>query len=287
VLSAAGAWVEFRASVPFFRPEGEQLAAVAGDPAIDKAPMTPLADGAYDKAREETGKAIGLLKNLYKDGKTPSAEELAAARSSTEIALKSLAEIKLPVDADQTAKDMASKTATEAAKALALLQALPNDAGSVRQALGSIDAAVTSATSSSMQASASVEIKPAPEAAAGDTTKPAGESATTSGETSSSATSETSQTAHAEVQASADQPKVIEQAPLKASATSVIIRRGDTLWQISRRVYGKGVRYTTIYLANEKQITNPDRILPGQIFGVPNEPLPNAEELHRKRLHLK
>jgi nucleoid-associated protein YgaU len=287
VLSADGAKVEFRASVPFFRPEGEQLAAVAGDPAIDKAPMTPLADGAYDKAREETGKAIGLLKNLYKDGKTPSAEELAAARSSTEIALKSLAEIKLPVDADQTARDMASKTSTEAAKALALLQALPKDAGSVRQALGSIDAAVTSATSSSMQASASVEIKPAPEVAAGDTTKPADESVATSGETASSAASDTSQTAHAEVQASVDQPKVIEQAPLKASETSVIIRRGDTLWQISRRVYGKGVRYTTIYLANEKQITNPDRILPGQIFGVPDKPLPNAEELHRKRLHLK
>ncbi|WP_455872667.1 hypothetical protein [Rhizobium yanglingense] len=32
------------------------------------------------------------------------------------------------------------------------------------------------------------------------------------------------------------------------------------------------------------QINNPDRILPGQIFGVPKEALPNAEELHRKRL---
>jgi nucleoid-associated protein YgaU len=64
----------------------------------------------------------------------------------------------------------------------------------------------------------------------------------------------------------------------------VIIRRGDTLWQISRRVYGKGVRYTTIYLANEDQIANPDRIMPGQIFGVPEKYLPNAEELHRERM---
>jgi len=64
----------------------------------------------------------------------------------------------------------------------------------------------------------------------------------------------------------------------------VIIRRGDTLWQISRRVYGLGVRYTTIYVANEDKITNPDRILPGQIFGLPKDALPNAEELHRKRL---
>ncbi|WP_048647745.1 LysM peptidoglycan-binding domain-containing protein [Nitratireductor soli] len=50
---------------------------------------------------------------------------------------------------------------------------------------------------------------------------------------------------------------------------SVIIRRGDTLWQISRRVYGRGVRYTTIYLANRGQIENPDRIWPGQVFAVP------------------
>ncbi|WCK02927.1 LysM peptidoglycan-binding domain-containing protein [Agrobacterium tumefaciens] len=79
-------------------------------------------------------------------------------------------------------------------------------------------------------------------------------------------------------------PQTFEQAPLAESQNSVIIRRGDTLWQISRRVYGQGVRYTTIYLANEDQIKNPDLIEPGQIFGVPKEALPNAEELHRKRL---
>jgi len=79
-------------------------------------------------------------------------------------------------------------------------------------------------------------------------------------------------------------PQTFEQAPLAESQNSIIIRRGDTLWQISRRVYGQGVRYTTIYLANEDQIRNPDLIEPGQIFGVPKEALPNAEELHRKRL---
>ncbi len=79
-------------------------------------------------------------------------------------------------------------------------------------------------------------------------------------------------------------PKTFEQAPLAHSDSAVIIRRGDTLWQISRRVYGQGVRYTTIYLANQDQIANPDLIEPGQIFGVPENALPNAEELHRKRL---
>jgi nucleoid-associated protein YgaU len=52
---------------------------------------------------------------------------------------------------------------------------------------------------------------------------------------------------------------------------SVIIRRGDTLWRISRRVYGQGMRYSAIYLANQNQIKDPDRIWPGQVFRVPEE----------------
>ncbi|WP_265515576.1 LysM peptidoglycan-binding domain-containing protein [Nitratireductor luteus] len=52
---------------------------------------------------------------------------------------------------------------------------------------------------------------------------------------------------------------------------SVIIRRGDTLWHISRRVYGHGIRYTTIYLANRDQIRDPDLIWPGQVFALPEE----------------
>lgn len=59
--------------------------------------------------------------------------------------------------------------------------------------------------------------------------------------------------------------------PLQAADGAVIIRRGDTLWRISRRVYGRGVRYSTIYLANQEQIRDPDMIWPGQIFAVPDE----------------
>lgn len=76
------------------------------------------------------------------------------------------------------------------------------------------------------------------------------------------------------------------QPQLQGSDNAVIIRRGDNLWRISRRVYGRGVRYTTIYLANESQIVNPDIILPGQVFSLPKEPLPigEAEQLHRRLL---
>ncbi|WFP61974.1 LysM peptidoglycan-binding domain-containing protein [Mesorhizobium sp. WSM4904] len=52
---------------------------------------------------------------------------------------------------------------------------------------------------------------------------------------------------------------------------SVIIRRNDTLWRISRRVYGHGTRFSTIYLANQDQIRDPDRIWPGQVFKVPGK----------------
>ncbi len=51
---------------------------------------------------------------------------------------------------------------------------------------------------------------------------------------------------------------------------SVIIRPGDNLWRISRRLYGQGVRYTTIYQANKTQIGNPDLIYPGQVFLTPS-----------------
>jgi nucleoid-associated protein YgaU len=54
-------------------------------------------------------------------------------------------------------------------------------------------------------------------------------------------------------------------------STPVIIRRGDSLWRISQRVYGQGVRYTTIYLANRDQIRDPNKIYPGQVFGVPDD----------------
>ncbi|WP_323130082.1 LysM peptidoglycan-binding domain-containing protein, partial [Sinorhizobium medicae] len=105
--------------------------------------------------------------------------------------------------------------------------------------------------------------------AAGDAAAPAAEPAAATG-----------------LNAATEQPETIEQAPLKESKTSVIIRRGDTLWQISRRVYGAGLRYTTIYLANREQIENPDLIRPGQVFGVPDEMLTEEEsrEIHRKHM---
>ena len=61
------------------------------------------------------------------------------------------------------------------------------------------------------------------------------------------------------------------QAALTAVDGRVIIRRGDTLWRISRDTYGLGRRFTVIYLANGEQIRDPNRIYPGQVFRVPSD----------------
>lgn len=60
-----------------------------------------------------------------------------------------------------------------------------------------------------------------------------------------------------------------QQDALRPVEGRVIIRRGDSLWAISKKTYGAGSRYTTIYLANGEQIRDPDLIYPGQVFRLP------------------
>lgn len=48
-----------------------------------------------------------------------------------------------------------------------------------------------------------------------------------------------------------------------------VVQPGNNLWRISRGVYGRGIRYTTIYQANREQIRDPRLIYPGQVFALP------------------
>ncbi len=85
-------------------------------------------------------------------------------------------------------------------------------------------------------------------------------------------TSQEADVALPELQAGlAETPPDVTAPALQSVDRSVIIRRGDTLWHISRRVYGRGIRYTTIYKANTDQIRDPNLIFPGQVFGVPKK----------------
>ncbi|ATN33738.1 peptidoglycan-binding protein [Rhizobium sp. ACO-34A] len=249
--------VKVKASVPFDRPAGDQVSVVA-QASGDAAGLVPLEQVAFEKQRDALSKAFAILKRLYADGKSPAIEELAAARSATEIGLQSIADFRLPSSTGQALIDFITQATSGAKTALSALRAVP--AADVK-AMGTALPKLASLIDAILAPAA-----PAPTVAIQDQSP------------STDSAFGTTETATAE-------PKTITQAPLQESRNSVIIRRGDTLWQISRRVYGQGVRYTTIYLANAGQIANPDKIEPGQIFSVPNEALPNAEELHRKRLH--
>lgn len=257
VVDGAGK-VLVRAAVNFNRPEGDQVTVAAQTSAPSAAPaaatpsMVPLEEGELAKLKTDAGKAFALLKGLFVNGQLPGNEQLAAARSATEFALRSISEFRPSVDARAEFKETAAKSSQSAASALTTLQALPRDAKSVGAAIDKLASIIDELTT----------VPAAPEAPAAPAAPAPATNEVASGNSS--------------------EPKTIEQAPLTTSNNTVIIRRGDTLWQISRRVYGAGVRYTTIYMANEDEIKNPDRILPGQIFGVPKDALPNSEELHRK-----
>ena len=49
----------------------------------------------------------------------------------------------------------------------------------------------------------------------------------------------------------------------------VVVNKGDALWRIAYRSFGKGVRYVDIVRKNTSDIVNPDLIYPNQIFVLP------------------
>ncbi|TCL96733.1 LysM domain-containing protein [Rhizobium sp. PP-WC-2G-219] len=275
--------VQMRAAVPFERPEGDQISAVAQTPASGS---DPAFDGAiFDASRMEAAKAFALLKGLYAGGKLPGLDQLAAARSATEIALTSLAGVKPVAGMQASVTDRVNATTKAAGEALAILKPLPRDAAAVGAVIGRLDTAMARV----LETAPAVATSPAPVGQPTTSQSTAGQPApnTDAGTPSTAPGAAPSQpTVAPSSQTASGEPETVQQAPLQQSKSSVIIRRGDTLWQISRRVYGAGVRYTTIYVANEDQILDPDRILPGQVFGVPETALPDAQsqEIHRRHM---
>lgn len=78
--------------------------------------------------------------------------------------------------------------------------------------------------------------------------------------------------------ASAQPPAAAQQKDQSAPDAAVVadlrtarVERGDSLWRISRNIYGEGFRYTQIYDANTGQIRNPNVIFPGQVLVVPKQ----------------
>ncbi len=271
-VDAASGKVIVRASVPFERPEGESVAAVAGaGEAGASAAVAPASQLA--QLKEEVAKAFILLKGLFADGKQPGADEVAAARSAAEISLNALAAYKPAGNAPDMAE--AAKAAESAATALKVLKETPSDAAALASAIPALETAASDASASSLSGT-DVAVQSSEAEAGQVAAEAAGASTAEAGTMDVAGVAEGTEAA---------EPKTVEQTPLQQSKSSVIIRQGDTLWQISRRIYGKGIRYTTIYLANQDDIVNPNQINPGQIFEVPEEMLQSdteAEQTNRQ-----
>ncbi len=56
----------------------------------------------------------------------------------------------------------------------------------------------------------------------------------------------------------------------KDGSDMMVIHKGDALWRIAYRAYGKGVRYVDIFRRNNARISDPDLIYPNQIFAIPD-----------------
>lgn len=55
----------------------------------------------------------------------------------------------------------------------------------------------------------------------------------------------------------------------KSSGQNYTVKRGDCLWNIAKKFYGNGSKYTTIYNANKDKIKNPNLIYPNQVLWIP------------------
>jgi nucleoid-associated protein YgaU len=114
------------------------------------------------------------------------------------------------------------------------------------------------------------EVPFAAEGAAGGLAAAAPQESSPSSSAAVAPSQESSTSSQAAPPAPAAEPQATASAnPVVPQLDTVEVKRGDNLWQISRRVYGEGMRYSIIYEANTDQIRDPDRIYPGQIFVMP------------------
>jgi nucleoid-associated protein YgaU len=66
-------------------------------------------------------------------------------------------------------------------------------------------------------------------------------------------------------------------------AGRVIVQPGNTLWRLSRVIYGKGRDYVTIAEANRDIVRDPSLIFPGQVIAIPGATPPEKIDPKRKR----
>lgn len=70
--------------------------------------------------------------------------------------------------------------------------------------------------------------------------------------------------------ASVENQREQSKSPAPKQETNYTVKSGDCLWNIAKKIYGDGSKYTKIYEANKDKITNPNLIYPGQVLTIPD-----------------
>ena len=70
-------------------------------------------------------------------------------------------------------------------------------------------------------------------------------------------------------------PAIVDTEPPKIETpekpTKYVVKKGDSLWRISGKVYGNPLKWPRIYRANKDKIKNPNRIYPNMILTIPQD----------------
>jgi len=61
-----------------------------------------------------------------------------------------------------------------------------------------------------------------------------------------------------------------EPPPLESGGQLYVVQRGDSLWRIAKRYYGRGSQWPKIFEANRDRIENPNLIFPDQELRIPD-----------------
>ena len=70
--------------------------------------------------------------------------------------------------------------------------------------------------------------------------------------------------------ATVETPRETTNSPAPKKETTYTVQKGDCLWNIAKKLYGNGSKYTKIYEANKDKIRNPNLIYTGQVLVIPS-----------------